>query len=177
MQKLFSTTGKIASASVSVVGPEGWLSVGHGHQDPAGAIMVSALVAPTAVLAGMMLPALAEAKGKAQSISCVNNLKQIGLATRIYAADHDGKFPPDLLSMKSELASPRVLICPINPAAAQAQSLSWESLQPDAVSYDYLGSGKSETDPDPQAVLCRCRFHGHTCRMDGSVQMSTSGPQ
>src|SRR5262249_12180078 len=47
----------------------------------------------TLILAGMLLPALAKAKSKAQSIACVNHLKTIGLAFRIYAADHRDLFP------------------------------------------------------------------------------------
>ncbi len=46
-----------------------------------------------AILAGMLLPALSRAKGKAQRIKCVNNLKQIGLGLRMWADDHDGKYP------------------------------------------------------------------------------------
>ena len=36
---------------------------------------------------------LAKAKAKAQRIACVNNLKQIGIATRIYATDNQDRFP------------------------------------------------------------------------------------
>ncbi len=46
-----------------------------------------------AVGAGMLLPALAKAKAKAQRIACVNNLKQVGIATRIYATDNQDRFP------------------------------------------------------------------------------------
>jgi prepilin-type processing-associated H-X9-DG protein len=41
----------------------------------------------------MMLPALAKAKSKAQTISCMNNLKQVGLAARMYSLDHQDTFP------------------------------------------------------------------------------------
>lgn len=51
------------------------------------------VIAIIAILAGMLLPALARAKAKAQRIACVNNLKQIGLAYRIFATDHGGLFP------------------------------------------------------------------------------------
>lgn len=49
------------------------------------------VVAIIAILAAMLLPALSKAKAKAQSIRCVNNLKQLGLANRMYAdefSDH-----------------------------------------------------------------------------------------
>jgi len=45
-----------------------------------------------AILAGMLMPALYKAKGKAQRITCVNNLKQVGIGLRIYATDNQDKF-------------------------------------------------------------------------------------
>ena len=45
------------------------------------------------VLAGMLLPALGKAKGKAARIKCESNLKQVGLAFRVFAFDNDDRFP------------------------------------------------------------------------------------
>jgi hypothetical protein len=46
-----------------------------------------------AVGAGLLLPALAKSKAKAQGISCLNNMKQIALALHLFASDHNGKLP------------------------------------------------------------------------------------
>ena len=51
------------------------------------------VVAIIAILASMLLPALAGAKVSARKILCMNNQKQIALATMMYGDDFDGNFP------------------------------------------------------------------------------------
>src|SRR5436190_1126426 len=52
------------------------------------------VIAIIAILASMLLPALARAKESANRIKCVNNLKQVNTALKMYADDFDGFYPP-----------------------------------------------------------------------------------
>jgi len=51
------------------------------------------VIAIIGILAGLLLPTLSRAKDKSKDIACVNNLKQLGIAVRMYADENDGKLP------------------------------------------------------------------------------------
>jgi len=52
------------------------------------------VIAIIAILAAMLLPAIAKAKGKGKRISCLSNARQVGLALHLYDQDFNGKAPP-----------------------------------------------------------------------------------
>ncbi len=53
------------------------------------------VIAIIAILAALIFPCLASAKAKAQSITCLNNLKQWGVAAHLFAADNEDFLPRD----------------------------------------------------------------------------------
>jgi prepilin-type N-terminal cleavage/methylation domain-containing protein/prepilin-type processing-associated H-X9-DG protein len=64
------------------------------------------VIAIIAVLAGMLLPSLSRAKMKSQSISCLNNLKQLQLAWLVYPDDNNQLLTPNQLSGAPGSSSP-----------------------------------------------------------------------
>jgi prepilin-type processing-associated H-X9-DG protein len=88
-----------------------------------------------AVLAAMLLPVLGAAKRRAQRINSVSELKQIGLAARIYAGDNTNCLPASLDAMKDELGSTQLRydVFSGQPFVYLGAGMSLDSLSPDSV--------------------------------------------
>jgi hypothetical protein len=194
IQKLLLRQGPTFGLSIGAHTATGWQSISVGNQDSSASLVAAPVVGVTAVGAAMLLPALAKAKARAQSISCVNNMKQLGLAFRIWASDNNDLFPFNVSNtkggtlelcerggdgydrsayrhfqvMSNELNTPKILICPADsskqPAPNFAELQSWN------VSYQ-LRTGPKVSDVNPEEILTYCPTHHHVGRADGSVQM------
>lgn len=133
------------------------------------------------VAGAIVLPSLARAKCHCQKANCVNNLKQIGVASLTWALDNDGKFPtqvsitnggtmelvgsgtvfPHFEAMSNELSTPKILFCPneSQPGRKAADRFGRTAGSPNTVPFasdtnlSYF-VGVDATNGNPRMLLC-----------------------
>ena len=143
-EQLFLSKEPTVMFSVGGQTPSGWQTVSVANTDSAAALVALPAVGMAGMWAGLAFPALAKAKARAQTINTVNQMKQIGLAARIYANDHDGKFPPAAHwcdALKDELGSRTVLKSKADKGEGEC-----------SYAYNAKLSGLSEDRINPQTV-------------------------
>jgi type II secretory pathway pseudopilin PulG len=131
------------------------LVVAAARRGAKGLLTTMAVLGIVVILAAMLLPALARAKAKAQRISAVNCLKQIGLAARTWAIDNSGGFPPSFEAMMNELSTDKITY---DPGTGQR--------------FIYVGAGKSDATPEAIIAYSPSDVNGRAVAFaDGSVQV------
>lgn len=112
-----------------------------------------------------------EAQQEGERIQCVNNLKQLGLAMRIWEGDNGNKYPASMAVMSNYLSTVKVLICPSDKSRQSNLSTSWADFSNDMSSYQYLAQPDDGDLTHPDRIMAICPIHHNYLLEDGSVQM------
>jgi hypothetical protein len=150
-------------------------------------VVVTVLLAVT-----VFLPAIARPRGRAPRISCVSNLKQVGLAFRMWANEHGEKFPMVLSAtnagggtldfsmtgevwrhfqiLSNELNSPKVLVCSED---KRSRATDWSQITNNAHLSYLVGVDADETRP--QTILSGDRNLKSSARSTNGVLFLGSG--
>lgn len=126
-------------------------------------VEVCIVVAALAILASLLMPAVTHCGPSAERMTCVNNLKQIGLSYRLWAGDYGDQYPfastnatsslafansPQVFRhyaiMSNELNTPKILVCPAD--TKRTRATDFVKFSNANVSY-FVGLDAIETDP------------------------------
>ena len=122
---------------------------------------IVAIVACVFIVVALILPSMGRPREMANVVKCANNLCQIGVAIREYAARHDRQLPPTLAVLLREPwfdLPPYVFVCPSGrsraPDARTPEGFLEDLVTSRHCDYVYLGGGLT-TKP------ARCRRSAH----------------
>jgi len=159
----------------------------------AGLVLGYASIITSLLMVPLLISSLSKAKSRAESFGCVNNLKQIGMAYNVWAADHGGLYPasvstndggalelsgtasrsrliqdpvPQFMVLSNELATPRILVCPRD--GSKSAATSFELLTHANVSYLVSGYAGVETNLTERFIVCP--IHNLGLLVDGTIE-------
>jgi len=152
------------------------------------------VLAVIGVLAAMIMPALTKAKAHDSRIQCINNLKQIGLAYRIWEGNHGNQYPQAICEtnggtmefttganafrhfqiMSNELSTPMILICPAESDATRFVAKNFSNLSNRNLSYFV---GVVENDSNANLILSGDHnLTNGTAVENGILELTTNSP-
>jgi len=127
-------------------------------------VEVIVIIAVSVIAVALILPVLAMAKRKTSKISCVSDLKQVGIAFRLWEGDNNDKYPMavsltnggamELIAtgnvaacfrvMSNELNTTKILLCPDD--TRRVLATNWSTLNNSNISY-FVGLDAVESKP------------------------------
>ena len=128
-------------------------------------IEVLVIVFTVVMIAAFLIPGLVRERRRARAVNCSNNLKQVGLAFRVWSIDNGDYFPAQhstnsggvkelvgtgqvfthFLVMSNELYAPKLLVCPLDKTKTVAKYFA-SGFSDKNVSY-FVGTDADETHP------------------------------
>jgi prepilin-type N-terminal cleavage/methylation domain-containing protein/prepilin-type processing-associated H-X9-DG protein len=174
MKTLKASSGKLGSANANFFGWRASCLLSTGFT----LIELLVVIAIIVILASLLLPALSKSKAHAQSVNCLNNLKQLQLGWFMYADDHDGTLAPNnyvYLGLTESLLSTNLSWCPGNARVdVDTSNIERGCLYPyirSAASY-HCPADKSTIEAPGGIKLSRPRTRSYS--MSGSLSCDTT---
>ena len=136
------------------------------------------VIAIIAILAGMLLPVLSQAKAKAQSVSCISNLKQIQAAWLMYVQDNNDALPPNITKITGAVKEAITGSWVLGNAQLDTTTTNLRA----GVLFKYLGApGVYRCPADKSTVtgkpaLPRTRSYSLTCWLNGVSESAGFSP-